>query len=169
MPTSRRIQSRRPTPLPSIAPEDATLLSRQPAHLRQRSLTDFAQAMTARTSQHPRHMARAPRHTSIPPARARLRHTSTPVTDLGLSRCPGVWRSLLKYLRGLGTAPPGVKKKPEVDVLLERFPSLAAHVVAARGDRGRRRYRGTPQTQRTASVPHAHLSLIHISEPTRPY
>ena len=29
-------------------------------------------------------MASPPRQTSIPPARARLRHTSTPVTDLGL-------------------------------------------------------------------------------------
>ena len=60
--------------------------------------------MAARTSQHLRHMASPPRHTSIPPARASLRHTSTPVTDLSLPLAAGAWRSL-DVLRGLGAVP----------------------------------------------------------------
>ena len=59
MPASRRIQTRRPHRPPCllapaqaspIAPEDATLLPRQSAHLRQRSPADFAQATTACSS-----------------------------------------------------------------------------------------------------------------------
>ena len=57
-------------PRQSIAPEDASLLTRRSAHLRQRSPADFAQATTDCSSHSQRHPSRAPRSTNTSPARA---------------------------------------------------------------------------------------------------